>query len=244
MMAYHHAERLPTVHGAELDRRLAAGWFRMHQDIFTTTHLFTDDEFHRVHWLRYEVDRIQDRASHRRIRKLNAVYRVTIDNFNGITGDHAELFARYRASINFDGANSIAHALFDDGNPDENPFHTKRISIHDGNRLIAGGYFDIGATAGTSILHFFDPDYRRFSLGRFMMLVTIDYLHAHGYTLYYPGYVVSGKAKMNYKLFLGRDLATYFDPITGDWLPFDERILEPERLNEIDKLQLAISFLG
>lgn len=243
MVAYHRAEHPSSLDGDELDRRLAAGWFRMHQDIFTTTHLYTEDNFHRVHWLRYSLDRITDRMSHRRIRRMNAGFDITIEKFSSIRLDHALLFARYRSSINFDGAASISHALFDDQSPDKNIFDTYSISIVDDIRLIAGGYFDVGDKSGTSILHFFDPDYRRYSLGRYMILLTIDYLKSRGFTHYYPGYVVSGKEKMNYKLFIGRDLAEYFDPSTGIWLPFDERILLPERLSEVDKLQIALALI-
>jgi len=243
VIAYHRAEHPESLEGAELDRRLAAGWFRMHQDIFTTTHLYTDDDFYRVHWLRYELDKITDRVSHKRIRKLNAGLEVTIEKFSSIRVDHTLLFARYRAGINFDGASSISHALFDDQSPDKNIFDTYCISIIDDNRLVAGGYFDIGEKSGTSILHFFDPEYRRYSLGRYMILLTIDYLKAKGFTHYYPGYVVSGKEKMNYKLFLGRELAEYYDPSAGVWCPFDEQILLPERLSEVDKLQIALALI-
>lgn len=241
VIAYHHAEYPEALTGGELDRRLAAGWFRMNQGIFTTTHLYTDDNFFRVHWLRYELSRIADRVSHRRIRRMNAGFDITIEKLSSIRLDHALLFARYRASITFDGAASISHAMLDDESPEKYIFETYCISIIDNNRLIAGGYFDVGEKSGASILHFFDPEYRRYSLGRYMMLVTIDYLRSNGFTHYYPGYVVSGKEKMNYKLFLGRDLAEYFDPSTGIWRPFDDRILVPERLSEVDKLQIALA---
>lgn len=216
----------------------------MHQEIFTTTHLFTDNDFFRVHWLRYEVMKVIERSSHRRIRRLNATFKVLIDDLGSIGPEHAALYARYRESIDFEGANSIEHALFDDEEDRKSIFSTKAISIYDGARLIAGGYFDLGLTAGSSILHFFDPDYRRTSLGRYMILLTLDHLRSHGYLYYYPGYVVAGKPKMNYKLFLGRDSVTYYDPVSGAWLPFEEKILQPERLTEVDKLQIALAFVA
>jgi leucyl-tRNA---protein transferase len=243
MIAYHHSESPAELQGTELDRRLADGWFRMHEDIFTTSHLFTQDDIYRVHWLRYNLHHLSDRPSLRRLRKLNAPFRVECEDFSGIRADHEELFKKYRASIDFDGADSVAHALFGEAPTGRNIYQTKCLSVFDSDRLIAGGYFDLGERAGTSILHFFDPGYRRSSLGRFMMLRTVDYLLEHGFLFYYPGYVVAGKSKMNYKLFLGRDVATYFDPATGMWLPFDEKILLPERLTEADKLQIVLAFV-
>lgn len=243
MIAYHHSDRPDFLTGAELDRRLADGWFRMHQEIFTTTHLFAQDDIYRVHWLRYEVSRLSERASHRRLRKLNANFRVVLEDFSGVQPEHEELFRKYRASIEFEGADSVMHALFGDEPNGVNIYQTRCLSVFENNRLIAAGYFDVGDSAAASILHFFDPDYRRTSLGRYMILLTVDFLRDNGYTYYYPGYVVAGKSKMNYKLFLGRESASYFDPSTNMWLPFEEPILQPERLTEADKLQIVLAFV-
>jgi leucyl-tRNA---protein transferase len=106
-----------------------------------------------------------------------------------------------------------------------NIFNTKCISVFDQGKLIAGGYFDIGLQAGTSILHFYDPAYSRFSLGKFLILITLDYLKLQGHTKYYPGYVVQGFSKMDYKLFLGKEAAQYFAPETMNWKYFKEEIL-------------------
>jgi arginine-tRNA-protein transferase len=134
------------------------------------------------------------------------------------------LHKRYRSSIDFEGALSIEDCLFGEEST-KNIFQTKCISVFDHDRLIAGGYFDVGDKAAASILHFFDPDYGKYSLGKFLILLTIDYLIHHGYDFYYPGYVVEDVAKMNYKLFLGKEDAQYFDPLTSSWKYFDVRIL-------------------
>jgi arginyl-tRNA--protein-N-Asp/Glu arginylyltransferase len=244
MIAYHHTERPATLPGADLDRYLAAGWFRMHQEVFTTTHLFSGDQAYRVHWLRYAVQDIQERSSHRRIRRKNAGFVVSMEDFSGISSACEKLYSIYRASINFEGADSVAHALFGEGTLTGNIFSTKCITIHCGERLIAAGYFDVGDHSGASILHFFDPEFSRFSLGKYLILLTLDYLRNQRVTHYYPGYVVAGKDKMNYKLFLGEGVATYFDPATGSWRPFHRRILTPEMLSELDRLKLAVALLS
>lgn len=110
--------------------------------------------------------------------------------------------------------------------------------------LIAAGYFDVGETAGTSILHFYDPVYRKFSLGKYLILLTIDSLRATGHELYYPGYLVAGDNKMDYKLFLGKEIAQYFDPASGTWKVFDEKILNREALSFHEELELLVAFGG
>lgn len=140
------------------------------------------------------------------------------------------LYANYRSSIDFDGAASIQTCLFSEEDPAKNIYKTKCISVFDGDRLIAGGYFDLGGNSATSILHFFDPLYKDYSLGKYLMLLTIDFLTTAGYEFYYPGYVIAGNGKMNYKLFIGKEATYYFAPETISWKHFEERILVEEDL--------------
>jgi arginyl-tRNA--protein-N-Asp/Glu arginylyltransferase len=209
-----------------LDQVLALGWYRMHQGIFTCSHVNLGN-LYRVHWLRYRLHDIREKAAPRRIKKSNQAFTFLIEDFNplAIRTDHVELHKRYRAFIDFDGANSIAESLLGDDFDGINIFNTKCISIFDRGKLIAGGYFDIGLQAGTSILHFYDPAYSRYSLGKYLILLTLDYLRAQGCSLYYPGYVVHGFTKMDYKLFLGKEAAQYFEPETTSWRYFREEIL-------------------
>jgi arginyl-tRNA--protein-N-Asp/Glu arginylyltransferase len=220
-----------SISAAGLDHILALGWYRMHQGIFTCSHVHLGN-LYRVHWLRYRLHDIQERASHRRLKKINQSFTFSIEDFKPpvIRPDHVELHRRYRASIDFDGANSIAESLLGNDFDGTNIFNTKCISVFDEGKLIAGGYFDVGLQAGSSILHFYDPEYGRYSPGKLLILITLDHLRANGYTLYYPGYVIQGLKKMDYKLFLGRESAQYFDPEGMTWRLFkDEILIDPER---------------
>lgn len=229
---YHDSFTPESLLGSDLDRLLELGWYRMHQSMFTTSHVDLGD-LYRVHWLRYHVPSITEHRSHKRLLRKHRFFSFQIEDFNGIRADHVELHARYRASIDFDGALSIQECLFGDEPTTANIFNTKTISVFDGDRLVAGGYFDLGETTGASILNFFDPYYQHFSLGRYMILLTIQYLKEHGYDWYYPGYVVEGLSKMDYKLFLGREEAQYFDPHSLTWRKFHEEILVRQSQDEI-----------
>jgi len=207
-----------------LDFLLAHGWYRMHQTIFTSSHLHLEESY-RVHWLRYPLAEIKAHTSHKRIRKRCQAFRYTIEDFSVLHADHETLYAVYRLSIDFNGASSIYGCLFGEDDPGKNIYKTKCISVFDGDRLIAGGYFDLGGNSAASILHFFDPGYKDYSLGKYLMLLTIDFLTSAGYEFYYPGYVIAGNDKMNYKLFIGKEATHYFDPETISWKRFEERIL-------------------
>jgi arginine-tRNA-protein transferase len=236
VIPYFERFSLAKISGAELDALLAMGWYRMDQTIFTTSHVGLDD-IYRVHWLRYRVREIRMHHSHRRIYNRNKNFHVTIQDFTTLEAAHEDLYKLYRASINFDGAGSIEECLFGEEITLRNIYNTKCISVFDKEKLIAGGYFDLGEKAAASILHFFDPLYKRNSLGKYLILLTINYLKLNGYELYYPGYVVEGNSKMNYKLFLGKEEAQYFDPITANWKYFQESILIKQEFNDDRSLE-------
>ncbi|MBS1949372.1 MAG: hypothetical protein OJF59_001320 [Cytophagales bacterium] len=214
-----------------LDYLLELGWYRMHQNMFTCSHVEMGGP-HRVHWLRFSVHEISDRPSHKKIRRRAAGFHFTIEDLKSIPLTHAMLHATYRTSINFDGAWSIQECLFGEAETLTNIFDTKCISIYDHDQLIAAGYFDVGENAAASILHFFDPLYSRYSLGKYLILITLDYLREKNIQYYYPGYVVEDLPKMNYKLFLGKEQARYFHPQSAEWKYFDESILVGSKTEE------------
>jgi len=231
LIPYYHSLSPDSISGIELDFLLAHGWYRMHQSIFTSSHLHLEESF-RVHWLRYPLSEIKPHASHKRIRKRCQAFRTTIEDFSIIRPDHEALYASYRSSIDFDGAVSIKGCLFGEDEPGKNIYTTKFISVFEGDRLIAGGYFDMGGNSATSILHFFDPLYKDYSLGKYLMLLTVDFLTSAGYEFYYPGYVITGNDKMNYKLFIGKEATYYFAPETISWKRFEDRLLVEEDINK------------
>lgn len=223
-MFYYDRVNPESITGQQLDALLALGWYRMHQNVFTTSHVELG-EIYRVHWLRYPVQSVRAHRSRQRIRRRNHPFTVSIEPFSSIGLAHHQLHQKYRAAIDFDGALSIEECLFGEPPVRNNIFQTHCISVYDRGNLIAAGYFDTGETAAASILHFFHPAYKRYSLGKYLILLTLDFLNNNGYRLYYPGYVVEGLSKMDYKLFLGREQAQYFHPSSAQWLPFEDSIL-------------------
>ena len=62
MIAYHRTVAPDSLSAYDLDRLLSMGWYRMHQNIFTTTHLRNDVELYRVYWLRYPLAEINEHS--------------------------------------------------------------------------------------------------------------------------------------------------------------------------------------
>lgn len=101
-----------------------------------------------------------------------------------------------------------------------NVFTTEVLEVRDGNQLIAAGIFDSGARSLAGIMNFYHPAYRKYSLGKYLMLLKINHARQQCKAYYYPGYLVQGYPKFDYKLFPCLAATEVFDATMGQWLPF------------------------
>jgi arginine-tRNA-protein transferase len=225
ILPYYARETPDNLRGAELDRYLARGWFRSGQEIFTTDGIWNDDQtvYFPAWWLRFPINEIRKHRSHDKIRKKNAGFRVAYSKSFTQSIDDIVVYFAYSCHIPFLNPGSIEQALYEP--PGTDRYDTRTIRVYDGKKPVAIAIFDVGKDAVASILHFYNPGYARFSPGKYLMLLTLDYMRAHGYSLYYPGYVVSRKPMFDYKLFLGKEAAYFYDRPSNDWLPFRDELL-------------------
>ena len=218
--------------GNKLDMCLDMGYFRMHQDIFTCRYLVVNDAICPVHWLRIVLPNVEYKARQRSLLRSNAQFQVTVKPF--VLTDEAEtLYARYKSAVDFDAPESVEFWLMNGSTI--NIFDTYAVEVRDGNRLIAVGIFDNGTHSIAGIMNFYDPAYRKHSLGKYLMLQKIDYARHQQKRYYYPGYMVSNYPKFDYKLFPCEAATEVFDDTTGEWLPFSwatVNALATDMLNE------------
>lgn len=205
--------------GNALDFYLGQGYYRMAQDLFTCRFLPVEDELYTVHWLRLDLARVHYGPEQRRLLRLNERFSVAIRPFE-LTGEPEleELYTRYRASITFDAPETVDAFLL--AGATHNVFTTEVIEIRDAGRLIAAGIFDSGARTLAGIMNFYDPDYRRHSLGKYLMLLKINHARSRNMTYYYPGYLAHNYPKFDYKLGACQPATEVFDCLRGRWLPF------------------------
>ncbi|MCP9237737.1 GNAT family N-acetyltransferase [Lewinella sp. JB7] len=224
-MLFSYAEKnTPFILSPEtLDWHLARGWYRMGSTIFTTHFLFFKNRPYSALWVRIDLRGFTFSRSQRKLLRKN---RQLFDAKVGprvIDEEHEDLYDLY--AEDFDGRLSptIADSLEDyDGDV---VFNTWEVSVRErvSGKLVASSYFDLGNESAASILGIFDPKLRSFSLGYYTMLLEMEYCLSRGIRYYYPGYVVPGYARFDYKLRLGP--AQYFDIRTDNWLPY--RDLDP-----------------
>lgn len=216
MTASHHPPDI--IPGNVLDYYLSQGYYRMHQDLFTCQFLPIDGGFYTVHWLRVVLADVTWGPEQRRLLRLNERFQIVLRQFR-LTDEYEDLYARYRAAIDFDAPETVE--AFTLAGARHNAFPTGVIELRDAGRLIAAGIFDSGEETLAGIMNFYDPDYRRHSLGKYLMLLKINYARQQGMTHYYPGYLVHSYPKFDYKLFACRPATEVFDSFRGHWQPFD-----------------------
>jgi leucyl-tRNA---protein transferase len=206
-----------VIQGDVLDFYLSQGYYRMHQNLFTCQFLPLEGSIYTVHWLRLVLADVTFGPTQRRLLRQNERFGIVLRQFR-LTPEYEELYARYRASIDFDAPETIES--FTLAGASHNAFPSAVIELRDGPKLIAVGIFDLGDHSLAGIMNFYDPAYRKHSLGKYLMLLKINYARQQGKTHYYPGYVVHRYPKFDYKLFACPAATEVFDSVRGQWLPF------------------------
>jgi len=211
----HYPEFLPH---KKLDEYLARGWFRMGQMIFTCRFLCFDGKLYTAVWTRLSLKDYTFRKSVRKIMTRNnkrfqvVVRRAIFDKEkNDLYTIHRQRFGGYVSS-------NLRKSLF--GDADYNIYDTWETCVYDEGKLVGASFFDLGNDSIASIMGLFHPDYSKYSLGFYTMLLEIEFGMKTGADYYYPGYVVPFYKKFDYKLRIGN--TEYFDPDNGKWFPYDD----------------------
>jgi arginine-tRNA-protein transferase len=201
-MIYYKTEYPQKIQGHSLDTYLEKGWYRIGQKMITTDLIDYNDSLIPVFWLRYNLQQYQPSKSALNIIRKNKNFQVKIKNYQ-INAEAEEQFHFYKTCIDFGMSDTIQEYLQEDR--PANVFDTLLIEVRDNKKLIASGYFDLGDATTTSILHFYHPDYKKYSLGKYLILLTLNYSIEQGKKYYYPGYISPEYAKLDYKLFADKN---------------------------------------
>lgn len=211
-----------------LDKLLAAGYYRMQHLIFTTHVIFENDQHQSipVFWLRTRVGAVSATKNSAKIRQKCKNFSVEIKDAI-LTQEIETLYRLYKNSISFTVSNNCWEYLHQPEIP--LPYHSKMIEVRDGKLLVAVGFFDVGKNSLAGILNFYHPNYKKYSLGKFLMLQKIDYALKQHLSLYYTGYFSTAYEKFNYKIFPNASAIEIFLPKEKCWVPYQS--MSTEQLN-------------
>ena len=210
---------IPAIKSETLDRFLSVGWYRMHHTMFTTNFIDVKDPSTRVYWLRYRVKNIRV-ARHKQLLKRNtsftAVYRGLV-----ITDELNELYTSYYNSIDHNCSEDLQGIL---GKQVKSAFESYLIEVRHEGKLVAAGIFDKGKNSIAGIVNFYHPDYKKYSLGKYLMLLKLQYCRDNKFEWYYPGYFGPALPKFEYKLFMDKDATEVYLPEEKKWIQFADFI--------------------
>lgn len=205
-----------------LDNYLEEGWFRSSHMMLRSNVLCVEGELLETINIRYDLRgyeypkrmRKLMRRNRRRFRheirparvtaRRRQLYKMHIKRFKGMVVPTLDAF--------------MAGSFHE-----HSPFNTMEVTVYDGRRIVAVSYFDVGMHSMASILGFFDPDYSRYSLGIYTMLLEIEWAQQRQMHYYYPGYILDAHPLFDYKLRLGQ--AEVYD-WERHWVPFQPAMRE------------------
>jgi arginyl-tRNA--protein-N-Asp/Glu arginylyltransferase len=200
----------------ELDTYLAKGWYRMGQCIFTTDFVERDGVYFKTIWLRNCLKTYKISSSFQKLEKRNKQFNTEFIPFN-YSNRYENLFQKYRSSLPPGRAGDLHSFLI--GDSAYLIFNSLVINVYDNGNLIGAGVFDLGKKSAAGISSFYDPDYKRFSIGRYLIYKKIEYCQQNGYDYFYPGYFVPGIKAFDYKLEIGKESLEFYDMDNKKWKP-------------------------
>lgn len=230
-----------TLAAAELDTYLSRGWFRMRQNIFTTSFLQFNNNFYSVIWLRVALQQDKQDKRKTRLQKMNAGFTTEIKPAN-LTSAHEALYQAYRKSISFEVSASLQELLL--GTESYNRYDTYEINVYDKDVLIGAGFFDLGKSSAAGISSIYHPDYKKYSLGKYLIYLKLEFCRQQRLRYFYPGYLVPGYKAFDYKAEIERDKLEYLHLPSRQWLPYSQFTNDLHPLNKmIAMLKQAQNFL-
>lgn len=212
---------LKEVKGGVLDDLLEQGWYRQGFVIFTShfVPLFGPERKYRVHWLRYVVPLVQLSRKQACPAPANNHFSVSCHPFR-LTDEVDNLHKVYaRSVVKFQASGELSNILIDINN---DIYDSHVIEIRDDGKLIACGVFDKGRNSIAGIINFYDPAYKKYSPGKWLMIEKYKYCLANNIGYYYPGYFTTEHTVFDYKLSLDKKATEVFLPETGEWIPYQQ----------------------
>jgi arginine-tRNA-protein transferase len=215
------------------------GWRPAGQGIYTADFLRADDEeIYGCIQVRLPLENFAFKKRHRKIlNRNNPNFKVTYNRATEPDEELLELNRRYMA-VHPDKTREDLD-LHVTGEYLVRVLDTRIVRVYDGDKLVAFSYFDLGEETAYTKAGIYDPEYARFSLGIYTMLLEIAWLKEKGISFYHPGYISPRYAVFDYKLQFG-DMQ-YRQVHTGHWLPFDQSKPEDLYTNVESALQLVVN---
>lgn len=222
---------------------LEGGWYRVQQILMTTDFIMMegmpsrlDDpaqangffqymgkEVGPVFWLRINLENVSSPKKHPKQKFITSNFELNLEPF--VYGEEYEnLYAKYLEGIDFDASPTLFNYLFNE--EDSDYFNTTAIKLYHKEQLIAFGLFDDAGTCSAGIINCFDPEYKKYSLGKWLIQKKIELALAKNHQFYYPGYFSTRIPKFDYKLQIEPAATEVWIREAKQWIPFEPSLMK------------------
>ncbi len=199
----------------QFDALLDAGWRHFGTNFFRYNFALHQNTLCRVLPLRVRVADFRPTKSQRRALKRNADLTLTTQPTR-LDAAKYELFERHKTRFTENIPDSLHDFLSHE--PDTVPCDNLEFAIHDGDRLLAVSFLDVGRRSMSSVYAMFDPAVADRSLGILTALYELQFAAQNDREYYYLGYAYHIPSHYDYKERFGA-LEAY--DWHGRWLPFE-----------------------
>jgi arginine-tRNA-protein transferase len=234
-----HRDQLTSLTPERLDAYWAHGWFRMRQNVFTTHFLEFGGKFHSAIWLRVDLPSWREDRRFAALAKRNRAFTAEIGACDPRSTSlvHEALFQKYRDSLDFDVSPTLQSLLF--GRHRSSRFQTHEVNLYDAGVLVAAGIFDLGGDSAGGITTFYNPDYHKYSLGKYLIYLKMEFCRNLGLKWFYPGYFAPGHRRFDYKLEMGTSALQFLELSSGEWRPYTLDLSVPLTEMEVRLAEVA-----
>lgn len=190
-----------TLSPDRLDRYLADGWFRGANMLCRSQLVCFEEDLYSVMNIRLNLKNFDFKKSLRKLNNRNGrIFQVEIGPAS-VNEAKERLYQGQKHRFKGFIFNTLSQFLYSDYW--QSVFETYEVCVYDGDRLVAVSYFDVGKESIASILGLHDPEYQKYSLGMYTMLLEVQFALDAEMQFFYPGYVLDNYPKFDYKLRLG-----------------------------------------
>ncbi|MFD2166790.1 arginyltransferase [Thalassotalea euphylliae] len=155
------------------------------------------EQCNRCQSIRVRVPDFTPSKSQKRLYKKNKNYSIRITDQSA--EHYYELYERYINTLHQDGAMYPATREQYQGFVFSSVCHFVFLEIYDGEKLVSVAVTDVLPSALSAVYTFYDPDYRKQSMGMFSILCQLEYAKKINKPYLYLGYQIDECQKMNYK---------------------------------------------
>lgn len=208
--------RIHEVTPSMMDYVWENGWRHFGRDFFRDSITLLDGRINKVTPLRLYLTDWSASKSERRTLNKNIGFKVEVSHARMRSEDRA-LFQRHKNR--FTENQPVGLENFLGWQMADYPCECIQFSIYDEDKLIATSYLDIGEISVSSVYGMFDPEYSKFRLGIYTMLLEIQYAQTNGFKYYYSGYATEEPSCYDYKKsFKPQEYYRW----NGHWFPLED----------------------